>query len=98
MPRVLFTEAARADLAAAVAWYEDHAPEMVPQFRQAVRAIIGRIEGNPKQFTSSPLGTRRALVRRFPYLVIFREQAEARYVVAVFHTSRDPQTWKRRAS
>jgi len=98
MPRVLFMPAARLDLADAVAWYEEHALEIVPRFRQALRSIVKRIEGNPRQFTPSPHGTRRALVRGFPYQVIFRERSEACYVVAVFHASHDPQTWKSRTS
>jgi plasmid stabilization system protein ParE len=79
-------------------WYEAHAPEIVPQFRQALRDVAQRISENPKQFPPSPHQTRRALLRRFPYLVIFRETREAAYVVAVFHTSRDPGTWRRRSS
>jgi toxin ParE1/3/4 len=98
MPRVLFTDAAQADLADTLSWYEAHAPEIVSRFREALRAVMARIERNPQQFTPSPHGTRKALLRRFPYLVIFREQDEAAYVVAVFHTSRDPQIWERRTS
>ena len=98
MPRVLFTDAAQADLADALAWYETQAPEIAPQFREAMRAVVARIERNPHQFAPSPHGARRALLRRFPYLVIFREQADAAYAVAVFHTSRDPRIWRRRTS
>jgi|SRR5208337_1626182 len=98
MPRVLFTAAARADLDDALTWYEAHAPEIVPQFREALRAVVARITENPKQFPASPHQTRRALLRRFPYLVIFRETRAAVYVVAVFHGSRAPGTWRRRTS
>src|SRR5271166_4368316 len=73
MPRVLFTAAARADLDDALAWYEAHAPEIAPLFREALRAVVARITENPKQFPPSSHQTRRAPLRRFPYLVIFRE-------------------------
>ena len=96
MPRVLFTPAAQADLAEALQWYGKQAPEIVPQFREAMRAVIARIEANPQQFPTAAHQTRRALLRRFPYLVFFRETAEAAYVVAVFHASRDPRAWQRR--
>jgi plasmid stabilization system protein ParE len=98
MPRVLFTAAARADLDDALAWYDEHAPQITPQFRAALRVVVRRITENPRQFAPSLHGTRRALLRRFPYLVIFRETNEAAYVVAVFHTSRDPRTWQNRPS
>ena len=96
MPRVLFTRAAQADLDNALQWYEAHAPQMVPPFRASFRSIVQRIEANPKQFPAAERQTRRAMVRQFPYLVIFRETADAAYVVAVFHTSRDPHIWRGR--
>jgi hypothetical protein len=40
---------------------------------------------------------RRALLRRFPCLALFRETQNAAVVVAVFHTSRDPKAWRKRA-
>ena len=98
MAEVRFTAAARADLSDAITWYEDHAPEVVAPFRQALRDVVQRIAENPKQFLSSPHQTRRALLRRFPYFVIFREIGDTAYVVAVFHTSRDPRTWRQRTS
>jgi len=98
MPRVRFTQAARADLAGAVTWYVAHAPEVVPQFRQALRSVVERSRTTRDSFAPASHGTRRAILRRFPYLVIFREQGDAAYVVAVFHTSRDPRTWERRAA
>jgi plasmid stabilization system protein ParE len=96
MPRVLFTEAARADLAEAVDWYDAHAAHMVPQLREALRAAVARIAANPKQFRAGPHHTRRVLLQRFPYALIFREAEEDCYVVALFHMSRDPTAWRRR--
>src|SRR5271156_4615542 len=43
MLRVLFTAAARADLDDALKWYEARAPEIAPQFREALRAVVARI-------------------------------------------------------
>lgn len=96
MRRVLFTEAARADLAEAVDWYHAHAPHMVPQLREALQAAVVRIEANPKQFPSGLHRTRRVLLQRFPYALIFREAEDNCYVVALFHMSRDPTAWWRR--
>jgi plasmid stabilization system protein ParE len=96
VPRVFFTAAARADLAHALAWYEEREPVIVPQFLEALRTVVARIANNPRQFPHAPNQTRRAMLRRFPYLLIFREAGGAAYVVAIFHMSRDPLTWQRR--
>jgi len=40
---------------------------------------------------------RQAVVRRFPYVVLFVEYSDYVEVLAVFHTSRDPKQWQGRA-
>jgi toxin ParE1/3/4 len=41
-------------------------------------------------------GTRRALLRRYPYLVVFRELPDCIQVFAIAHGSRRPGYWFRR--
>ena len=98
MRRVLFTEAAEIDFTEAIGWYDNEAPEIADRFQQAIDKVVQRIEANPRQFSPSPFDTRRARLRRFPYWVIFREYADACYVVDVFHMSRDPTIWQKRLS
>ena len=98
MLRVRFTADARADLEDALSWYETHAPHVGPQFQNSVRVVVARIAENPKQFPTSAYQTRRALLRRFPYVLIFRETEAGVFVVAVFHTSRNPAIWRRRSA
>ncbi|WP_298884620.1 type II toxin-antitoxin system RelE/ParE family toxin [uncultured Bradyrhizobium sp.] len=97
MAKIFFTRAARADLVDAFRWYDAHAPHVVPQFRDALRAAMVRVAENPKQFPPASKNVRRALLRRFPYTLVFRETHDAIYVVAVFHTSRDPLIWLHRS-
>jgi toxin ParE1/3/4 len=40
---------------------------------------------------------RRAVVTRFPYVVLYREESEEVIVISVFHTARDPSLWQSRA-
>jgi plasmid stabilization system protein ParE len=40
---------------------------------------------------------RKAVVMRFPICVFYREEATCARVLAVFHTSRNPNHWKTRA-
>lgn len=65
-------------------------------FVSAVDAIVARIAAQPLQFPIVHASVRRALVRRFPYALFFRLEAEGAYVVACFHTSRAPSGWRRR--
>jgi len=93
---VLFTPAARADVIAAQDWYEDQATGLGARFRTELGSTVQRITDNALQFPPAFRDVRRALLRRFPYAVLFRIDQNAITVLACFHASRDPQQWQRR--
>ena len=68
---VIFTLAARAELIDAQDWYENEAPGLGRRFRAAVEAVIQRMSANPRQFPAVYKNIRRALLRRFPYALMF---------------------------
>ncbi|CAL80322.1 conserved hypothetical protein [Bradyrhizobium sp. ORS 278] len=98
MPRVLFTDAARGDLEDAFACYEAHAPEVVPRFRESLRAAVARLGQNPKQFPGLLAQGAPGAGSAFSVSVDLQRTPAAVYVVAVFHTSRDPTVWRNRTS
>lgn len=50
----------------------------------------------PEQHAKSVSGTRRALLRKFPFLVVFRESRAIIEIIAVAHGRRKPGYWKSR--
>jgi plasmid stabilization system protein ParE len=95
---VIFTQPARTELIDAQDWYENEAPGLGPHFRVAVEAVIHRMSTNPRQFPVIHKNVRRALLRRFPYALMFVIDAdESLTVIACFHGSRDPAHWQKRA-
>ena len=96
MYSVIFTQAARAELIEAQDWYEDEASGLGRRFRQAVDALIERMRDNPRQFPIVFNRVRRALLRRFPYSLLFVVEDDALIVIACFHASRDPVHWQKR--
>ena len=97
MNSVIFTQAARAELIDAQDWYEGEATGLGPRFRQAVDAVIERMSDNPRQFPNVLKNVRRALLRRFPYSLLFVIEDDALIVIACFHASRDPSHRQKRA-
>jgi len=94
---VIFTLAARAELIDAQDWYENEAPGLGRLFRAAIDAVIERMRANPRQFPVVNKSIRRALLRRFPYALMFVIEAdETLTVIACFHGSRDPAHWQKR--
>jgi plasmid stabilization system protein ParE len=94
---VIFTRPARIELIEAQSWYENEAPGLGRLFRSAVGAVVERMSANPRQFPVVHNTIRRALLRRFPYALMFVIEAdESLTVIACFHGSRDPKHWQDR--
>jgi plasmid stabilization system protein ParE len=97
MSPVIFTLPARAELIDAQDWYENEAPGLGRLFRSAVDAVTARMSANPRQFPVVYKSIRRALLRRFPYALMFVIEADGTLtVIACFHGSRDPAHWQKR--
>ncbi len=97
MRSVAFTPIAREELIHAQAWYESKVPGLGPRFRAAVDDLIERIVANPPLFPVVHKNIHRALVRRFPYALMFVIDPDASVIViACFHGSRNPAQWHKR--
>ena len=87
------------DLEAAVRWYQSQDHQLGQQFLSEVRLTFQRIRTNPECYPAGYRGTRRALIRRFPYGVIYLlvPQQDCIVVLAVLHCGRDPKLWRQRS-
>ena len=66
-------------------------------FTKAVREVLNRIAALPLLHQVVYQDIRRAVVRRFPYSVLYPVEASRVTVIAVFHSRRDPSIWQGRA-
>lgn len=94
--RLIIRPEAEAELAAAFGWYERRVPGLGADFLLAMDEAIGSILSNPLQHPVVYRTVHRALVRRFPYQVLFLAEADVITVIAVFHGARDPKHWQDR--
>ena len=90
-----FHPQAEAELEAAASWYDERRPGLGAEFIAAVRSKVRQVLVAPERW---PLvkGTRRALVRRFAYAIVYREVQGSDgvvEVVAVAHLKRRPRYW-----
>ena len=97
MLSVVFGPAARAELIDARDWYSARGAELAADFAAEVDTVVGRIATAPQHFPVVYRGVRRARCRRFPYALFFRVIDGTVYVMACFHSSRDPRQWQRRS-
>jgi plasmid stabilization system protein ParE len=96
MSEVLLRPAASADVEDAFLWYESHEAGLGDEFLSQIQATPQAIGENPLRFPVVHQNTRRALVRRFPYGVLYRVVDDVVLVVACFHARRDPRRWGER--
>lgn len=96
--RVRTSELASDELTEAVRWYEARRSGLGGEFFDAITAAISFVEANPEigAMISADGLTRRALVPRFPYQIVYRLRPTEIVVVAVAHLKRRPGYWKTR--
>ncbi len=91
-----FLPAARQDLADGFAWYERQSPGLGLEFVGCVEATVLSMQRHPEMYPAVLANYRRALVRRFPYVVFYVVEPRRIVVYAVFHCAQDPEKWKAR--
>jgi plasmid stabilization system protein ParE len=87
---------AAGDIEDAYSWYERARPGLGDEFLAAVRSQLDLVTEHAEQSPEVHRHTRRALLRRFPYSLLYRVESNAILLVAVFHAKRDPKIWRAR--
>jgi toxin ParE1/3/4 len=80
----------------AVAWYEEERSGLGAEFLAEVERATRRIIAFPQHGSPYLVGTRRIVLRRFPYSVVYWPDASDLLVVAVAHARRKPGYWRNR--
>ena len=65
------TPEAELDLVEAIRWYDERAQELGDDLLRRVYQCIATVEGNPLLFPIVHRQMRRALVRRFPFQILY---------------------------
>lgn len=88
-----FTEATRADLAAAYDWYEEQRTGLGEEFRSELTVAFALLSEFSEAGPTVHLTLRRLLLRRFPYAVYYRVVGAVIEVRGCLHLHRDPRAW-----
>ena len=87
---------AEQDIHEAYDWYERRRLGLGEEFLSCVDAAIQRIRRTPEIHGQIHENYRRAMVRRFPYVVFYEYDENTVTIYCVFHTSRNPAKWRER--
>jgi toxin ParE1/3/4 len=93
----LFHAEATAELDEAITYYEQRELGLGLDFLSVVMESVLRIRRFPKlgaRYKNTRM--RHTVVRRFPYVLFYREYADVIWIAAVAHGKRRPDYWRRR--
>ena len=93
---VHLSEEAEDEFRTAYLWYESKRARLGEEFLLCIEAVFETIRRHPDRYRQIHEDARIALVRRFPYSVIYVVGEQRVLVVAILHGSQDPQAWKGR--
>jgi plasmid stabilization system protein ParE len=80
----------------AARWYAARSPAAAAAFSEEVDAAESAIVRLPDGWPPFDHGTRRYLLRRFPFSIVYRVEPRRILIVAVAHGRRRPGYWKSR--
>lgn len=77
----------------AYGWYEDQKEGLGKAFMNAVELSLKKVSDNPAQYAKIKLNYRKAIVKGFPYVVIFElfSRSEKVHVASIRHMKQRPK-------
>jgi plasmid stabilization system protein ParE len=87
---------AQEEINEAFEWYFKRSPEAAEAFLAEIGTCLKKIVSHPQIHSPYTRHTRRGMLAKFPYSVIFLEKDEIILIVAVAHAKRRPGYWARR--
>lgn len=93
---VRFAPEVESDLGDAAAWYGQRREGLGHEFLWSVESTIDLVKRKPELHPIVYRSYRRAMVRRFPYVVFYEIAGQQLTIYGVIHTSMDPAKWRNR--
>lgn len=96
MKRLEITAPALAEATAARQHYADIRPELGVEFAAELSRALQWVRSHPLAWAPIGRAARRRLLNRFPYMVVYRIEADCIRVVALMHQRQRPGYWRGR--
>ena len=93
MKRARFVAAARQEFLAEVAYYRKTQDALGARFTAAVEEAAARALAFPLAGSPSVSGTRRVIVKEFPFSLFYRPESDGIVIFAISHHARRPGYW-----
>lgn len=93
---VLILETAEREIEEAVDYYNEQLPGLGFEFAIELKEAIARIVDFPDAWIPFSKNSRKCLINRYPYAILYQVEDETILIHAVMHLKRDPLSWQKR--
>lgn len=87
---------AEADFDKSYEFYSEDSPKVADTFFKQIKLGFEYIQQNPKSFPIAHKEVRKYVVKKFPFVIYYRIVHTVIQVIAIFHSSRNPEIWNER--
>ncbi len=96
MHKLIFRPLAKDDIQKSVDYYDLINPKLSDIYLKELDDTINNIQNKPEAFQKQLGEIRVAFLKRFKFGIYYKLYDQTIVVLAVLHTSRNPQIWKKR--
>ena len=93
MKRLIYGSAALQEYEDAIEYYKEIDLELAKRFRNDVLDAVKGVSKSPLQWPIYVDDVRRRVLSDFPYIVFYLTSSELITIVAIMHSSREPDNW-----
>jgi len=90
------SDEAEVDFDKSYEFYFEDSPKVADTFYKQVNMGFDHIRLNPSSFPIAYKDVRKYVVIKFPFVIYYRIVDVSIQVIAIFHTSRNPEIWNER--
>lgn len=90
------SDEAEVDFYKSYEFYFEDSPKVADTFFKQINFGFENIKQNPKSFPIAHKTTRKYVLKKFPFVIYYRIVDTIIQIVAIFHTSRNPEIWNER--
>lgn len=94
--RIEILSCAEGEFAEAVQFYNQQCPGLGYEFAAEAKAAFERIASFPTAWPAFSPRTRRCIINRFPYGILYQIRKDLILIVAIMHLRRDTIRWQER--
>lgn len=93
---VVVSDEAEIDFDKSYKYYYEDSTKVADTFFKRINIGFENIKQNPSSYPIVHEDVRKYVVKKFPFVIYYRIVDSAIQVIAIFHTSRNPEIWNKR--